>query len=139
MGRKKPNFYQQSGVIPYRAIDGKIEVLLITSIKCRSWVIPKGGICQGMSAADFAAKEAWEEAGVIGQVYTQKIGTFKYCKHGKQYRVTLFLLLVEMLCENWTESLHRERQWLDINQPIRLVKEVSLKRVMRSLKNKVKI
>jgi len=139
MRRKKENYFPQSGVIPYRVINGKIEIILITSTKHRAWVIPKGGISKGMSAVDSAVKEAWEEAGVIGQVHTQKIGTFKYRKRGNKYRVTLFLLSVKTTLDNWPESIQRQRQWLEINQAIRLVKEVSLKRVLHTLKNKIKI
>ena len=33
---------EQSGVIPYRIMDGQIEVMLITSSGGKRWVIPKG-------------------------------------------------------------------------------------------------
>ncbi len=60
---KTNKIFQQSGVIPYRIIEGKVEILLITTRKRQGWVIPKGGLCKGMSPHDSAAKEAWEEAG----------------------------------------------------------------------------
>jgi len=42
--------------------------LLITSHRRQDWGIPKGGISKAMSPPDSAAKEAWEEAGLVGQV-----------------------------------------------------------------------
>jgi 8-oxo-dGTP pyrophosphatase MutT (NUDIX family) len=57
-------------VIPYRIRDGKIEVMLITSSTRKRWIIPKGMIEPDMTPQDSAAKEAWEEAGIIGQVAT---------------------------------------------------------------------
>ncbi len=54
--------------VPYRVRNGKIEVLLITSHRRQDWGIPKGGISKAMSPPDSAAKEAWEEAGLVGQV-----------------------------------------------------------------------
>jgi len=65
----KPTFLvERSGVIPYGRRDGAVEVLLITSSDGQHWVIPKGVIEPGMSAAESAAKEAYEEAGIRGRV-----------------------------------------------------------------------
>jgi len=41
----------------------------------------EGGIKQ--RSPDSAAKEAWEEAGVLGQVDAKKIGTYEYYKRGE--------------------------------------------------------
>lgn len=139
MSRKTHKIFKQSGVIPYRVKDGKIEVLLITNRSRENWVVPKGGLCKGMSPPDSAAKEAWEEAGVIGQVNTQKLGVYKYRKRGNTYRVNLFLLPVESVLEDWPEASQRERQWLDVKKAVNLVKEASLKRILKTSKNQVKI
>ena len=48
----------QSGVIPYRVREGQVEVLVITSSDGLRWVVPKGLVEPGMTAADSAAKEA---------------------------------------------------------------------------------
>ncbi|WP_016949430.1 NUDIX hydrolase [Anabaena sp. PCC 7108] len=131
MSQKPNKVLKQSGVIPYRVRDGKVEILLITTRKGQSWVIPKGGVCKGMSPYDSAAKEAWEEAGVVGQVNNEKIGAYEYRKRGNIYRVNLFLLPVETVLEDWPEAMQRERMWLDIKQAATLVKETSLKRIFK--------
>ncbi|MFM7367489.1 MAG: NUDIX hydrolase [Sphaerospermopsis kisseleviana] len=139
MSRKTNKICKQSGVIPYRVRDGKVEVLLITSRKRQSWVIPKGGVCKGMTPPDSAAKEAWEEAGVIGRVNTEKIGAYKYRKRGNIYRVHLFWLPVDQVLEDWPEAFQRERIWLDINHAAMIVKENSLKRILQTSKEQVKV
>ncbi|MEA5618155.1 NUDIX hydrolase [Cronbergia sp. UHCC 0137] len=139
MTRKTNKICQQSGVIPYRVRDGKLEVLLITNRSGESWVIPKGGVCKGMTPPDSAAKEAWEEAGVVGSVNTNQLGVYKYRKRGNTYEVNLFLLPVEKVLEDWPEATQRERQWLDINQAARLVKEESLKKIIKTSQEQVKI
>jgi len=131
MSRKPNKVLKQSGVIPYRIQDGKIEVLLITSRDRQNWVMPKGDIPNGMSPPDSAAKEAWEEAGVIGQVNSREIGTYKYRKQGKNYQVKMYLLPVEKLSEDYPEAGHRERQWLDIPKAMRQIKTTSLKRILK--------
>ncbi len=132
MTRKTNKVLQQSGVIPYRINDGKVEVLLITTRKRQGWVIPKGGLCKGMSPHDSAAKEAWEEAGVLGRVTTEKLGNYKYRKRGNTYQVNLFLLPVETVLEDWPEATARERKWLEVNQAAELVRETSLKRIIQT-------
>lgn len=121
----------QSGVIPYRIQDGKVEVLLITSRDRQNWVMPKGDIPNGMSPPESAAKEAWEEAGVIGQVNTREIGTYTYRKQGKNYRVKMYLLPVEMLCEDYPEAKQRKRQWLEVPKAMRRIKTTSLKQILK--------
>ncbi|MBD2205271.1 NUDIX hydrolase [Calothrix sp. FACHB-1219] len=131
MSSKINKVSKQSGVIPYRVQDGKIEVLLITSRDRRKWVMPKGDIPNGMSPPDSAAKEAWEEAGVIGTVSDRKIGTYKYRKRGKNYRVNMYLLPVEILCEDYPEAGHRQRQWVDISHAMNWIEITSLKRILK--------
>ncbi|MBD2411061.1 NUDIX hydrolase [Nostoc calcicola FACHB-389] len=131
MGRKVSKVMKQSGVIPYRVNNGKVEILLITTRNYQHWVIPKGGIPSGMSPPDSAAKEAWEEAGVIGQVDANQLGTYKYRKQGKAYQVKMYLLPVDILSEDYPEATKRKRQWVEVNQAIRWVKFSSLKRVIK--------
>ncbi|NES99180.1 MAG: NUDIX hydrolase [Sphaerospermopsis sp. SIO1G2] len=137
MKKKTKKIYKQSGVIPYRIQDGKIQVLLISTRKSQRWVIPKGGICKGMTPPDSAAKEAWEEAGVIGQVKTEKIGAYKYRKQGNVYRVNLFWLPVEKVLEDWPEAGERSRIWLDIHHAAMIVQENSLKKILQSSQNQM--
>lgn len=48
MSRKASKVFQQSGVIPYRINNDKIEVLLISIRKRQRWAIPKGGISKAI-------------------------------------------------------------------------------------------
>ncbi len=131
MRRKVNKVLKQSGVIPYRERDGKIEILLITTRDRQNWVIPKGGIVNGMTPPASAAKEAWEEAGVIGEVDGNELGTYKYRKRGKVYRVKMYLLPVEKISDCYPEADKRYRRWLDANQAIKLIKKDSLKRILK--------
>jgi 8-oxo-dGTP pyrophosphatase MutT (NUDIX family) len=62
------SIYRQSGAVPFRVRDGTIEVLLITSLTSGRWIIPKGIIEPPLSSAASAAQEAFEEAGVRGEL-----------------------------------------------------------------------
>ncbi len=110
--KTKPNYwYNQSAVIPYRIIDNKIEILIITSRKKKHWIIPKGIIEKNLSSLESAQKEALEEAGVIGNGNESIIGKYKYKKWGGKCKVTVFSMEVKSYSDIWVEDF-RERKWI---------------------------
>ncbi|MFE1746379.1 NUDIX hydrolase [Coleofasciculus sp. H7-2] len=119
-----------SAIIPYRIKDGKIEVLLITSSTGKRWVIPKGMIEPFMTPQASAAKEAWEEAGIVGQVLPTSVGTYEYQKWGGTCRVEVFLMQVETVLEVWPEASVRKRQWVSVKQAVKRIEEAELKRIL---------
>ena len=68
--------FSQSGVVPYRKKNGELQILLITSIKRKKWILPKGYIEFNLSPFESAKKEAYEEAGVLGANETVELGSF---------------------------------------------------------------
>ena len=69
----------QSAALPWRfGSDGEGEVLLITSRETRRWVIPKGWPMKGLKSPECAAREAYEEAGLEGEIRKKKLGVFHY-------------------------------------------------------------
>lgn len=98
----------QTGVIPYRIHDGKLQLMLI-STKGGNWVFPKGGKGKKIKAKANAAKEAMEEAGISGKVYN-KIGKYSYTKDGVRNEVTLYLMRVEKVRTKYDEPW-RKRKW----------------------------
>lgn len=58
----------QYAALPYR-VDGsaRTEIMLITSRERRRWIIPKGWPHKGRAPHRSAAREAFEEAGVVGK------------------------------------------------------------------------
>lgn len=128
-------FYKQSAVIPYRVTDGRLEVLLITSRSGRRWIVPKGVIDPGRTAGESATNEAFEEAGVLGQISDAPIGDYEYEKWGGTCRVQLFLLRVETVLDDWPERDARRRQWMEATEAAELVREEELKRLILSIKD----
>src|SRR5690606_28829887 len=66
----------QFGALPYTIVDGQLVVLLITSRGRGKWIFPKGGQVDGMTPWETAAHEAWEEAGVSGEIEQEPIGSY---------------------------------------------------------------
>jgi 8-oxo-dGTP pyrophosphatase MutT (NUDIX family) len=111
-GRKPDSWYRQSGVVAVRTRDGAPQVLLVTSNRGKRWVIPKGIVEEGHSPARSAAKEAWEEAGVTGEVSRRMIGRYRYQKWGGVCTVLVYRLDVEKTHRDWPEGHVRRRSWL---------------------------
>jgi 8-oxo-dGTP pyrophosphatase MutT (NUDIX family) len=65
----------------------RTEVLLVTSRDTRRWIIPKGWPQKGKAPHRAAAREAFEEAGVVGAVGRRPVGSFAYEKRFKNGRV----------------------------------------------------
>ena len=133
MNRAPDWMFNQSGVIPYRSRNGEIEVLLITSRKQKHWVIPKGIVEVPLTPQDSAAKEAWEEAGITGQVSQTPVGSYQYFKWGGTCHVEVFLLRVEAVLENWPEADLRTRRWLSVEAAAGQVEEQQLRQLLLSL------
>jgi len=131
--------YNQSGVIPYRHTARGIELMLITSRKRKRWVIPKGIVERHLSPAASAVQEAWEEAGLSGDVSAEPVGLYRYQKWGGTCRVKVFLLRVEAVAETWPESAIRSREWVNVSEAAQRVNEPDLKQIILSLPEKLEV
>ena len=123
----------QYAALPWRRTqDGQIEVLLISSRETRRWVIPKGWPIRRLKSPDCAAREAFEEAGLEGDVQRKKVGVFHYEKRLSSgrlqpVRVAVFALQVRHECEEFPEKGQRDRLWIAPAQASVLVDEPELK------------
>lgn len=123
----KRHIIEQSAVIPYRVTPDGIKILLITSSRRRRWIVPKGVIEVGLTAAASAAKEAYEEAGIRGEVSRAPIGRYEYPKWGGTCVVSVFLLDVQTILEAWPEASIRQRRWLPVDAAASAVEEPELR------------
>jgi 8-oxo-dGTP pyrophosphatase MutT (NUDIX family) len=119
-----------SGVIPYRIQAGEVEILLVKSSGGKHWVIPKGWITPWLTSAQSAAKEAWEEAGVVGTIRTPAIGYYRIQKWGLWLNVEVFLLHVTQELSNYPESKVRARQWMSVPDAAQQIRQDDLKQLL---------
>ncbi|MGD8907959.1 MAG: NUDIX hydrolase [Chromatiales bacterium] len=133
--RERPAYYyNQSSVIPYRISDGKLEILVVMSSKRKHWVVPKGVSDPATSLQASAAKEAFEEAGIEGEVDETALGSYQYEKWGAECTVQVYPMRVTRIIDNesWEEN-HRGREWLNPKQAIKRIKQVELKPMIEAL------
>lgn len=121
----------QIAALPIRYTEnGSVEVLLITSRETRRWVIPKGWPMKGLKDHKAAAREAEEEAGLLGRIGKDPIGSYTYWKrrsdHFELCDVAVYLFIVEGQLKKWREQNERQLQWFSPEDAAERVDEPGL-------------
>lgn len=133
-----------AGAIPFRLNAAReLELLLVTSRKRRRWVIPKGAV-RGMLPHASAAREAFEEAGVLGVISHQQTGVYCQRKTGasgekRKIAVAAFPLFVNTQLRSWPEMAMRKRKWLGALEAIDMVENEQLRRVLERFSHDYRI
>ncbi|NGZ26117.1 MAG: NUDIX hydrolase [Magnetococcales bacterium] len=125
-------FYGQSSVIPVRLVEGKVEVMVISSRKNKRWVVPKGVVEPELTPQESASKEALEEAGITGLVLRESIGAFSYVKWGGVCSVQVYVMLVEEERVDWLESF-RTRRWVSLQEAANLMVEPEMNAIIHAV------
>jgi 8-oxo-dGTP pyrophosphatase MutT (NUDIX family) len=118
---------QQAAAIPLQ----RGQVCLVTSTGGKRWVIPKGCMEPGKTAGEVALQEAWEEAGLVGALEPEPVGSYLYEKYGNLYHVIVFLMHVTEAAEDWPERTMRQRCWLSPTQALVRVEDRGLRELLR--------
>jgi len=129
---------RQVAAMPVRRIaDGSLEIMLVTSRTTRRWIVPKGWPVKGMKDYDAAAREAFEEAGVVGAIGRKPAGRYDYWKrladHFVLCTVKLYLLEVQQQLPSWAEQGQRHCQWFKPQDAADLVDEPGLSSLIRAI------
>lgn len=101
----------QAACVPFRLTAGGVEILLIRRTDEAHWGIPKGMIDDGNTARQTAIIEAFEEAGLRGDLLDKDLGMFDYNKNGRHCRVRVYALHVREELADYDEKNFRERRW----------------------------
>ena len=105
--------------------DGNLHLYLITSRGSGRWIIPKGNAIRGLPPHKVAAREALEEAGLVGHIRRGCIGTFRFNRRrgstDKTYYVEVYALEVERQKSRWTELGERSVRRCDLQTALSLL------------------
>lgn len=130
--------FNQSGVIPYRKKDKSIEILLITSMKKKQWIVPKGYIEFNLTPYESAKKEAYEEAGVVGSDETVELGSFNLNKAIGICSIKIFAMEVVKILEDYPDKNNRKRKWFSVEEAKEAVKITELSNLISSLPSAIR-
>jgi 8-oxo-dGTP pyrophosphatase MutT (NUDIX family) len=122
---------RQYAALPFRYAHG-LEILLISSRETRRWVIPKGWPMKGRKPHAAAAREALEEAGVVGRIAKRAVGSYRYVKRLKNgapllCTVEVFPMMVSGQRDRWRERDQRAIRWFPAEAAADAVEEPELR------------
>ena len=131
----------QYAALPYRASDSAgVEVMLVTSRTTKRWILPKGWPVEGKRPHATAAREALEEAGLVGTVTKRAIGSYSYAKRLKdggviECEVQVFPLEVVSQAKSWPEKGKRTVQWFSAAEAAQTIDDPVLSKLIRQFRS----
>jgi len=131
--------FSQSAVIPYRISKKGLEILLITSLKKKNWIVPKGYIEFNLTPFESAKKEAYEEAGVLGSNETLEVGSFKLEKPIGHCMIKVFTMEVYEVLEDYPEINDRKRKWFTPEEAVEAISIPEIAEMIKELNYKLKV
>lgn len=113
-----------------------LQFYLVTSRRTQRWIAPKGWPMKKRTDAMAAAREAEEEAGVVGNISSKSIGFFSYLKMfegGKSARLTVqvFPLEVTRSLSDFSEKDQRRRRWFKPKKAAKLATPPEFARILK--------
>ena len=125
----------QFAALCYRVVDAKLQVLVVTSRRSKRWILPKGWPENGLTPAQTAAREAYEEAGVEGKTFDVCLGVYSFVKLMPDdalvpFMAMIYPLKVKKTHKKYPEVGQRKRRWVSPKKAAKLVDEPELKRLL---------
>ena len=104
------------GVIPLAIRGQRIALMFVTSQQRGRWILPKGDLKDNETHAEGCTREAFEEAGIKGNIIADFPITASISKSSAQgilqTAVTYYPFLVTEQLSDWPEKAKRERHWV---------------------------
>jgi 8-oxo-dGTP pyrophosphatase MutT (NUDIX family) len=119
-------FLKQAAAIPVK----NNKICLVTTSNGKRWIVPKGLIDPGHTPAEAALNEAWEEAGVVGVLSQEPVGTYLYSKMGYTYHVVVYLMAVTEAADDWPERGLRQRTWVSMDRALEEIGDAGLRELI---------
>lgn len=134
----------QYAALPYRITKtGSVELFLVTTRQTKRWIIPKGWPVKGLRPAKSAAREAYEEAGIRGDISMKSIGAFSYEKRLDENgsivacEVLVFPLSVRRQLKAWPEAHERDARWFEPVNALAALKDEGLRDLIASFVERI--
>ena len=113
---------EQVAAVCFRIRKRKLEFLLVRTRKGR-WTFPKGGVIHGLSHAQSAGLEAFEEAGVHGRIEETCFTSYTLRKRGNSSEALTHAHLCEVLRLERPQEANRTPTWFLPEQTLACLQE----------------
>ena len=120
MSRPPDYFYNQAAALPVLESEGQIKIVLVSTIK-GNWTLPKGVIDPGDSPKEAAIREAWEEAGIEGEMDPHEFARFQQKKWEGTCTIRVYRMSVKSILDKWPEQDTRQRKIVSVNDALQII------------------
>lgn len=132
----------QVAALCYRHVGDGHEILLVTSRGRGRWILPKGWPKKKISSAQTALEEAFEEAGIRGEVCENPIGTYHYEKLTKygftmNCMATVYEVIFTQMAADFPEKGDRDVKWFTPEAAAEAVSAPELAKLLRDFQPSV--
>ena len=121
---------RQVGAIAWLPDERPLRFAMVTSRRTGRWVFPKGSIGEGMTPSEAAAREAMEEAGVIGRADAVPVGSFRTVKVRPPFswpvEVTIYPVRIARVLDDWPEARQRHRRFVTLGEARSLLSDTAM-------------
>ena len=132
----KTDVRAQFAALCYRMKGDKLQVCIVTTRNTGRWILPRGWPTHKATAHDGAAIEAYEEAGVRGQVFPNAVGTYVYDKpivdEIAPVLVVVYAIHATDVAKSWPEKKQRKRRWVSLKKAASKFDEPGLRQIVAS-------
>jgi 8-oxo-dGTP pyrophosphatase MutT (NUDIX family) len=130
-----PTTLKQVGALPVTCdAKGIWHVTLITTRDSGRWSIPKGNPVKGLTKAESAAMEAYEEGGFVGKMLKRPIGSYLFWKrrsgHWELAEVDVYVMKIESYAADFKEKGLRKIQSFTFEDAEDAIVEPGLKAIL---------
>ncbi|MFG0253764.1 MAG: NUDIX hydrolase [Rhodopirellula sp. JB053] len=124
---------REIGVLPYRKHKNRLEVVLVTTRRRKYWIFPKGQTEKHKTASEVAQLEAFEEAGVTGNVKKSNNKKFRIRRGGRKVEMRVFPMKLDEVLPKWPEDDERERVVVSVEEALKMIKGKSLRKCVKQM------
>lgn len=129
---------QHCGALPWR-IDrhGATRILLVTPPKEARWSIPQGCPLDDQPGFLAASRQAFEKAGLIGDILTQPLTDYLFVKRfedgsARPCRVSVYSMKVYGTLSNWPRQHRTSRSWFSVEEAADRLDDIELAEFLRA-------
>lgn len=124
---------REIGVLPYRIRNEELEIVLVTTRGRKHWIFPKGQTNKRLKDSKVAQIEAFEEAGIIGDIETGNDREFYIRRGNRKIKIHVFPMKCKKVLIDWPECDQRERVVIRIDQGLKMIKGKTLRKCVKCL------
>lgn len=121
----------------YRRVGKRLQIMLVTNKKQTRWILPKGQPEHKQLDVEVALDEAYEEAGIIGQMDDTPGTVLYYTSSTGDVELHVYRMQIGDLIADWPEQKIRQREMVDIDVALLMIRKHALRSGIKEISQEI--